>query len=98
MTSICPFCRQSDAIDNQLRMKKMAEASLHHGMCTRCHIGVITIEFGQDSLSTMIGMATDLTKKDITRMWNGSRITEDDMIELHTMFRQTSVTKLIKNL
>lgn len=56
-----------------------------HVDCAQCASSVlVAIRSSNEGLVTTIGMPTDLTKKDVSRLRNASYITSDEVLDLHT--------------
>lgn len=79
---VCPLCRKQSTLDNTFSIIDTAEARLEHGVCMDCDVSSLIIDVGAQAPTTVVGILTDMTIDDCTRLWGQSLLTEDDVLEL----------------
>ncbi|PIZ94655.1 MAG: hypothetical protein COX81_02945 [Candidatus Magasanikbacteria bacterium CG_4_10_14_0_2_um_filter_37_12] len=83
----CPMCKNEYKIERFSVLDEYHGAHLVHIVCPKCAnsiLALVTIsQFGMSS----VGMATDLSAEDAKKIFQLDAITDDDVLDFHTMLK-----------
>ena len=85
----CPVCASSYDRNKTSIVDKFQENITLHIECARWGSSVlVSINAGLRGLVTTVGMPTDLSKSDLKRLKKATKVTTDEVLELHMMLEQ----------
>ena len=87
----CPVCSEPYRQEKISVVDKGKEAINLHIDCAKCGSSMLlAVNSGLKGMVTTIGIPTDVSKVDLPKIRNTSRITADDILELHTYLERKS--------
>ena len=84
----CPICSTAYAAEMFRTIDEQNGANLLHCTCSQCHQSVMALVMTSNTGVSSVGMITDLTVQDITRISRKSSITEDELLSFHSLLNQ----------
>lgn len=87
----CPICNTAYAAEMFRTIDEHDGANLLHCTCSQCHQSVMALVMTSSTGVSSVGMITDLTAQDITRINRKSSITEDELLSFHSLLNQEHV-------
>jgi hypothetical protein len=83
VVSSCPLCTGEYASDGIQVLKDECDAQLLHLTCATCKGAMLALVVETHIGLSSIGMLTDLTQSDASRMCDKEPLTEDDVLAVH---------------
>ncbi len=91
----CPICSATYQQGKTSVISKKDEAIVLHIDCVKCQSSVLlTLQSGLKGLVTTVGVPTDLKKSDFEMLKNSSKITSDDVLDLHTFLEKKDESEI----
>jgi hypothetical protein len=81
----CPLCKGQYAPDAANVLLKKQGANLVHLTCVHCQNSVLAVIVVTSAGLSSVGMLTDLNATDATRLSHVSSVTEEDVLDFHTL-------------
>ncbi len=83
LVSACPLCRKQYSLDESYIVDENAGVYLLHTDCKNCGSSIVaTLVAGKHAVSSM-GLVTDMTSGDVEKFRKSSKISCDDLIDVH---------------
>ncbi len=92
LISYCPLC---EASYNPLRARVLDErdeAHLVHIQCARCGSSIVALIMSSGIGITSVGLVTDLTGDDVLRFKDETRISVDEVLDVHQLLFPAAAT------
>lgn len=87
----CPVCSEPYAEKRTAVIDEGKETITLHIDCAKCQSSILlAVNPGLKGLVTTVGIPTDITKNDLAKIKKVSRITSDDVLELHSFLERQS--------
>ena len=84
----CPLCKKSYSGKETQIIDEKNGAHLVHITCPHCHQAVLAlVVISQVGMST-VGMVTDLNREDVARLCKSDIISEDELLNFHTLLQR----------
>ncbi len=91
----CPMCKNEYKFDRFSVLDEYNGVHLVHIVCPKCTnsiLALVTIsQFGMSS----VGMVTDLSAEDARKVYTLDAITDDDILDFHSMLKNTQVENFL---
>ncbi|OGH68524.1 MAG: hypothetical protein A3J66_00395 [Candidatus Magasanikbacteria bacterium RIFCSPHIGHO2_02_FULL_47_14] len=86
--SQCPLCSHKYQKDSVRILEQEGDARLMHMTCGKCKNAVLALVVTSKAVVGSVGMMTDLTVKDVVRLREKEAVTEEELLEFHTLLKQ----------
>lgn len=80
----CPLCQAAYKIEAMSVITEVDESRLVHMTCHECAAAVLAIVIASPLGMSSIGLVTDLTAKDVKRLYQKDVFTQDDVLAFHS--------------
>lgn len=81
----CFFCNNRYSQDDFLTLEKQDQKTTFHVTCSKCRTSAIIFLSVTSAGIVSLGVATDLDKKEVKKMFRNRAIDTDDVLEIHKM-------------
>ncbi len=94
----CPMCATEYTQDDMRVLEQRGGTKLLHITCSTCHHAMLTFVMTSQLGTSSIGMLTDLSMQDVTRLRRRAPLDEDAVLAMHTVLAQetSSLIHLLK--
>jgi hypothetical protein len=98
LLSKCPVCGSKNDVLEMTIIDDQGENNMVYIECKKCHTSFVGVVNLSSTGASIVSFATDLEKDEIVKFKNGERVSEDDVLELHTILedKKKDFIKIIK--
>ncbi len=79
----CFFCNNDYLQSDILPLEEKNQKVVFHATCSKCNVSVLIFSSVTNMGIVNLGMATDLDKKEVRKMFCNDTIDVDDILEMH---------------
>ncbi|MBI2551174.1 hypothetical protein HYV73_02400 [Candidatus Uhrbacteria bacterium] len=83
LAAFCPVCERRFAMSRTKQIARDGETELYYGTCGRCCNHVLSLVMTDQQGMSSIGLITDLSEQDVTRLRTGAPLTANDVVAAH---------------
>jgi hypothetical protein len=87
LVALCPVCERSFSGSPLRLVEDTMAGQLLHVKCKHCLSSLILLMFEEYGQPRSRGLATDLTYEEILKYYEGSVVSADDVIRVHTVLQ-----------
>jgi hypothetical protein len=87
----CPICNTAYVAEMFRTIDENDGANLLHCTCSHCHQSVMALVMSSPTGVSSVGMVTDLTAEDVSRISRKSSISEDELLSFHSLLTRQHV-------
>ncbi|MFC1787634.1 hypothetical protein ACFLZY_00210 [Patescibacteria group bacterium] len=96
LVSYCPLCETRFNSMEARVLGEDQETHLLHITCKKCRNSILALVLLSGSGSSSVGVITDLSADDVFRFKRSKKISTDDVIEVHTLFKGDKWQKVLQ--
>lgn len=85
--SQCPLCSHKYHKESVRILEQEGDARLMHMTCDKCKNAVLALVVTSRAVVGSVGMMTDLTIKEVIRLREKEAVTEDELLEFHSLLK-----------
>lgn len=86
LPDMCPACQEVFELTGEKIVKNFDETAVLYGACSVCESTLLIFQFGKTKQnSSAIALFTDLTYHDVCAYWAADHITQNDVLDMHTL-------------
>ncbi len=87
LISQCPLCSHKYPKESVQILEQEGDARLMHMTCDKCKNAVLALVVTSRAVVGSVGMMTDLTIKDVVRLRDKQEVTEEELLEFHSLLK-----------
>lgn len=95
LISHCPICGQDYKSEASKLFLNESDARFVHFTCDHCRSNFMAMVMMMPKGVSTVGMVTDLSLKDVQKLYKLAPITVDETIEAHKIFNNPDLNKLL---
>jgi len=84
----CPLCKHSYSEKEASVIEEKNSAHLVHITCPHCHHSILALVIVSKVGMSSVGMVTDLGMNDVNRLKTLGPITEDELLDFHSLLQK----------
>ncbi|MBI5221975.1 MAG: hypothetical protein HY980_00545 [Candidatus Magasanikbacteria bacterium] len=94
----CPVCKGAYQADRKNILEERGEAHLVHITCPHCHNAIMAVIVANPLGLSSVGMLTDLTASDVSRVYHLDSISEDELFAGHLLLKERNLSMILSDI
>jgi len=94
----CPVCKGAYQADKKNILEERGEAHLVHITCPFCHNAIMAVIVANPLGLSSVGMLTDLTASDVSRLYHQGPISEDELFACHLLLKERNLSMILSDI
>ncbi|OGH71741.1 MAG: hypothetical protein A2921_00050 [Candidatus Magasanikbacteria bacterium RIFCSPLOWO2_01_FULL_43_20b] len=91
----CPVCKGDYRADQKNILEQKNEAHLVHITCPHCSNSIVAVIVTTPVGLSSVGMLTDLTAEDVSRLSHRGPMNEDELFASHLLLKERNLSEIL---